>query len=387
MTREMPNPFTPARTAIAAVLALSSIPLSAVPAGAQVADPAAPPVLHTGPAVSTPPISAPVAVPSTAAPAPASTPAPSGPTDNPTIKFTPSQSVVQSIAEPAPAPAEPVAATKASVAHAEERAEKRAASVPANRAAPAEKVAREAPAAKPAETIGAPAAAVPASDPGIEAGTASGPAASLSTSEEALPPEAGAESVGAINSPADGATDSATDSNANLWLGGGAALLLLGGGAAFFLGRRRKEEEDEPFAGDGVIAEEREEAHIIPTPVNAGASLAPAAQPVMAESTPEPVPQRTAASVAAPVAQENVEAMVADRPSGENPFLTRKNRLRRANFLMTQSYPATARLDDRPPLRVRPSGEGDEDRGVQLSYSFGRRDRPSSRLKPQHGRS
>jgi len=81
--------------------------------------------------------------------------------------------------------------------------------------------------------------------------------------------------------------------------------------------------------------------------------------------------------------------MVARDPSPENPFLTRRNRMRRASFLMTQNYPATARLDDRPPLTpaARAAEKGEAERPLQLSYNFGKPDRPSPRLKPRLSRS
>ena len=57
---------------------------------------------------------------------------------------------------------------------------------------------------------------------------------------------------------------------------------------------------------------------------------------------------------------------------------------------MAQSYFTTARLDDRPPLKVRdprPGLNGEADHPLQLRYSFGEDEQPEPLWEPRFGRS
>lgn len=360
MTRDISSFLTPARTATVVVLALSSI--SAV---AQVVDPAVPPVASAPVATSSP------AIPASAAPAPNATRLED-------FKLKPPEPVVKSLPELNSLPVEPVVATNA----AGEKAEKRSASAPPTRTASAktaiaEKATREVPVER---------GVIPASDAKVDiVGPAVAPASVPSIAEEgaaeAVPAPAASEN------PASRAEPSVAGGNAaNVWLGGGAALLLLGGGAAFLLSRRRKEEQGE---GELLLAEDRvipDASRISDALRKAGGSLPHAGEafaPVAQSPRERPVAPQPASLAVAPAAFDDVEAVVSEAPLQQNPFLGGMNRQVRDDSLMTHSYPATGRLDDRPPLRVRPGRDGEEERGVQLYYDYGRREQPSLRFKPQ----
>ncbi len=91
---------------------------------------------------------------------------------------------------------------------------------------------------------------------------------------------------------------------------GGALLLVGGAGAASLIRRRRPAQSNGVYASTPLM----DAAPIVPTSLTA---------PVIAD--------RTASSIQP---MGSIQEMVASAPSAENPFLTRKNRLRRANFLM-----------------------------------------------------
>jgi hypothetical protein len=81
------------------------------------------------------------------------------------------------------------------------------------------------------------------------------------------------------------------------------------------------------------------------------------------------------------------EAIIAERPSAENPFLTRKNRLRRANFMMrnadmVDSVPDPAMGSVREPEVAQASSAG---RPLQVTYNISGGPRRSGVLKPQFG--
>lgn len=280
----------PATAAIAVVLAGSAAPL-----WAQDATVAPPPVVTTvAPA------------PAPAAPAPAVAPPP----------------VVRTVAPPAAAEGSRTTVNAEAVAQADaERPAARRAAAPARpaaseRVAAAPAAARTAPppAAAPVETPAAPVTAA-ASEPAAPAAAAPATAANQADFAAATAP---------AETPLEAAN---TDGSIPLsWLLGGLGGLIVAGLIAAMLLRRRRETE-------------YQEIHAHP-------ELATTAEPV---ATPRPVPVATAS--AAPLASGPVrtadgrlvgrhEALAMQGPSSDNPFLTTKNRLKRARFYDRQERQA-----------------------------------------------
>ncbi|MCB2013536.1 MAG: hypothetical protein R3E11_01255 [Sphingobium sp.] len=326
------SPANPAGAAIAAVLALA--PISAM---AQVAEPAATPpdtaVTTQAPAATQPATVEPVASPATVAPAASPTIAePSAPVGGmpgvnsavppvnsgvaPTV-FAPQQPVVQ----PVPAtPAQPEAdnTSVAAPASAPEKIVTQQAAKPASqpKALVAEKqtAVQQAPAApimKEADE------SVPA-DPAM-----------------AVPEEQIAEAPQAVMTPSATAREQALENRSSdgaEWALGLGALALIGGAGLFAITRRRRDTAVQNT--DAVIETSRQ--HVI-TPE---AYEEPEAyEPVYVE--PEIAPQPTQSAFAhwdgdpADVIGRR-EAMIAAAQTADNPFLTRKNRLRRVNFMLRQ---------------------------------------------------
>lgn len=278
----------PALTAIAAVLALSSTPALAQVTDAQPAS--ADPVVTAPPVVATPEPSAPLATPvsplTSVAPAPVA--APTLPVlESAAPAMAPSQPVVQSI---------PTQTAEASPARNVSPAPRTV--TPAQRTAPAV-------AERPAATSNQQSSSRTA--PWVETPRAAAPAATtVAPTAEAAPVATAPVATAAMPS---GSDDTA------IWLGAGAGLLLVGGVSAYVLTRRR------------------------PSTAKAVAVPARRAEPVRAAANDAQELPR--AAVAAPVidttskrSQNKLEAMVAAPPSPENPFVTRKARLRRAAYLI-----------------------------------------------------
>lgn len=269
MTQKL-SPLAPAAAAIAAVLAF---PATATTAPAPVID------------------IAPVAQP---APAPVPAPAPA-----PSI-----------VIAPAPPPAPPAETAQQTAAPAAPREAARAATRERNAAAP---VARARAASAPAAVTSD--AAVAEAPVGVRVETAAPTVAVL--------PEPTLDEIAPV-----AATDSAADDTiAYALLGAGAAALGIGGIA--FAARRRRRIADRNV--DTVPMTDRREAPV-PEPVMQRAA------PAMASPAPAPLafaaPHKQQRTVAAPRAgMGRHEAMVDYGPTADNPFLTRRNRLRRARFL------------------------------------------------------
>lgn len=271
MTQKL-SPLAPAAAAIAAVLAF--------PATAQATATTVPaPVIDI----------APVAQPT---PAPVTAPAPA-----PSI-----------VIAPAPPPAPPAETVQQSAASAAPREAARAVTRERSAAAP---VARARAASAPA--VATSDAAVAEAPAGVPVETAAPTVAVL--------PEPVVEEVAPV-----AATDSAADDTiAYALLGAGAAALGIGGLA--FAARRRRRVADRN--ADTVPMTERREAPVrepvVQRPIPSGAPA-----PV-AYVTPHQQHQRGFAAPRAGIGRH--EAMVDYGPTADNPFLTRKNRLRRARFL------------------------------------------------------
>lgn len=272
-----PHPVRPARAAIAAVLALTATPLLA-----QDIAPLSPamPQPQAMPAAPAPEASIPVqAAPSMAQPSAAPLPGEpvqlAAPLAPPAVSAVP----VTAIAPMAPAPAPAAPRTS--------RAERQPAPAPALRepAAPAE---------------AAPVAA-PVPEPVVGTAAAARPVA---------PALSGADTLAAQNA----ATTDTGSGNGDLWGWMAALLAALGvGGGAIALRRGRT-------AGSAPA--------VAPAPWAAPLTGATAAR---AQERPLPTGGSTD--------QRRLDYLIAQRPSRDNPFLTRPNRKRRAVFLLRSGYP------------------------------------------------
>lgn len=306
--KQLNNPHRSALTAIAAVMMLGSTPAFAqqTPSGGEGPVAASPAVPATAPQIVVP----------SAQPAPAPVlPA----TNSGLAPITAAPPVVQSAPAIIAAPivnTAPVAEATAEPRVAEARSEPRAAAQrsaePA--AAPAERVANSTPAATPAQ------APAPEAMPGI----APSELMAMEQGEAAAPAQ-----------PAEQVPPAVTNDSNTLAIVGGAGAVLLLGGAAYALHRRRKAED-----GDAVVtAYEPRAATLdpVPTTVVTREGIVPIAtvetpaqvrEPVMASSAPQ------FARSAATATDGDLDAIAAAAPTADNPFLTRKNRLRRAHFLL-----------------------------------------------------
>ncbi|CAN5210855.1 hypothetical protein BH10PSE12_BH10PSE12_37520 [soil metagenome] len=294
----------PAMAAIAAVLAFSSTPVLA-----QEAAPVTAPPMAVAPPVAAAP------APTVAAPA-ATVAVPAAPAAGTPVFKAPAE-VVQ--AAPAPVAAAPEPATMAEAAPEAAPAPRRE-----TRSRPVQRVAT--PEAVPAERVAAaaPVAAVQ---------QAPQPAASVTPAPETVAPVDFVPATVARRDPG-------VDTGVLLAMGAG-LIALLGAGAAFAMRRRKPDEADYAVAGAPGIAPDVAYAHTTYTPS-------------MAQVIREPVAEPETVRASAPIAADHVpagsiEAMVAERPSTANPFLTRKNRLRRAEYLM--------RTGDAPVATVAPKAE------------------------------
>lgn len=275
----------PARAAIAAVLALGSTPLLA-----QVAAPSAPP---------------PVAATQPAAPAVSATPPPVASTAPvvaaPVMK--PQSPVVQPVPQTAPVVAEAVP-----------------------EAAPPAPVRREPVRAERAVQTSAPTAA----DPAPVAATTAAPAAEMPSAVPTSPITAPVESASPNLPASDAVAADPADSSALEWglMGGG--VVLLGGAALLAMARRRRlREETDPVIHRMPVQDAVREQPVIARTVTADRVPLP-----MATASTPVAARRSTASPVVGDQHADLEAMVAAPPTADNPFRTRKNRLRRAHFLM-----------------------------------------------------
>jgi hypothetical protein len=340
------TPNRPAMAAIAAVIAFSSTPALAQEA----------PVV-TPPTAVTPPPADPVAVtPAMPAAAPTAPAAPVASAPAPAAANAPVFKAPAEVVQTTP-PAPPVVAEAAPEAP-----------VHAERAPHAERTAgRDGAQGRPVQRVAAPesvsARAVPAAPT-----PATQPAPELAAPIAAAPAPVAPVDVAPVDfAPAAPVTRTAGVDN-GVMLGMGAGLiLLLGAGIAFAMRRRR--------ADSGAVVD-YDEAHMIkaaPSASYAEPVYAPTTAQILREPVAEPEAVRAARSPvahSAPVGQHggSIEAMVAERPSPANPFLTRKNRLRRAQFLMRKAETPTAPLP--PTAQGKPSVTVRIDRSRQV-YDFG----------------
>jgi len=302
----------PALAALAAAMALSATPVVA-----QVAAPTLPetPVASTPPAGQTPAptVVAPV-LPGQAATLPPMTvtpppPAPAAPTVAPRIE-------APRLPEAAPAPVEAAGPAPRRAAEARPARETPRAQAPAQ---PAERAEAAPPAPVEARTE-APAAAPVMEQPLAEP-------APLTVAE--VPP-----------APAEAAM---SDDRALWVLGTGGAILVLGAGAFLALRRRDRREE----ARDIALTQD---AAMAPAPVAAASPASVAFEP------PAPATSVTLTPRHASDQANQLEAMAAAPPSAENPFLSRRNRIRRAAFILEHGHvPAPLAVEPEPVAASKPA--------------------------------
>lgn len=321
------HPSRPAIAAIAAVLVLATAPAGAQPA----------PDVPSDPVIAAP--EAPPAIDPAPAPAEPAQPAP--------VQIAPQSEVVQAVPEAEPEPAAPPRMTRT------ERA-----------AAPAPAEARSAPPAPAAPVYRPEAASRPTAD------SAATPVAETAAEAAASAPTA---------TPASAANPELTD-NA-LWALGGGALLFVGGLGALAFSRSRK--RPEPVRA----ARSRNRAP---------ATVQPAVAAEAAIAVPEPIliakhDARPARAKAAASGQRDLEAMVAEAPSPENPFLTRSKRMRRAKFLLehadakaaavpaaaAREAPKETRQAEKPKIAAKAVSSKSA-----TTYSFGGKAKPRTNWKP-----
>ncbi|MGK2911771.1 MAG: hypothetical protein ACSLE1_18500 [Sphingobium sp.] len=277
----------PARAAIAAVLAFASTPLLA-----QEAAPTAPPPIAPTQAAPAPVIAAPTLVTPPAPVAAQAAPAP--------VMAAPS-----AVVQPTPAPT-PVAVEAAPEASASPREASR-------RVAPTRTNSARAQAVTPAAPNRAAVELAPSNEVATAAPLASTNGDTGSTATEETTPAV----VPVSNTAAQG-------SNGLEWGLAGGAVVLIGGLGLIAMRRRRPVSDEMPIA-------ER---------------LEPVAQPIAVNTTMDRQPAMTASDYVEPRAaypamtaagtRGSLEARAAEGPSATNPFLTRKNRLRRAHFTERQ---------------------------------------------------
>lgn len=323
----------PARAAIAAVLAFASTPVLA-----QVADPSAPPPVTVTQTAPAPVVAAPVVAASLAPTA--AGPAPVMAAPSPVVQPTPAPAPVAAAPEAAP---EAAPAPRTAPVRAVERSAPRAEAVNQRDAAPA-----------PAETSASPAAATPLAEP--QAPTAT---------QEVAP-------VPATPTPAEPAN---VDSGNGLeWGLVGGAIVLLGGLGLMATRRRRNPDRADELLLDRGAEPVRSEpvADRLYTP-------APAIAVETTYDKPSLISPRPAAASARTIgADHSLDAMAAATPSAENPFLTRKNRLRRAHFMQRQQDVgqhgeiATAHSASSVQEQRRPSPVYDFGGGMTQRRGFGR---------------
>lgn len=193
--------------------------------------------------------------------------------------------------------------------------------------------------------------------------------------------------------PEEGGSDTA------IWLLGLGALGVVAGGA-FLAARRTRPHGASADRSELALTPKEEFVAVDPAQrfvradeAAAGEPTPPApyVEPVIARPDPAPIPAPTVAMDRSredrshSTLAEQREAMAATAPSAENPFLTRKNRLRRANFLLSHQRAGDDTGESRAPQSVEAaSPQQNERHRSQVSYSFGNGSLKTPVLKPRY---
>jgi hypothetical protein len=334
-----PPPIRPARAAIAAVLALTATPLLAQDMVPGIAPATAPTLPQALPAPSAAPTMS----------LPGTTPQVST-SQAPTVQAQPPAASLPGMSMASPVA--PPVVTDMPVAAIAPSAEVEASPAPRATPAPRTTTARSQPARR---------QAAPLAETGAPTGSASAPVDTPMIEQDiAVPlmPNGGA----LVDTPVTEQTATNDPSPSNAPEGGGevwgwmaALLAALGlGGGAIALRRTRTRDALRPGAERPVTAPvpDRQLAgpHDRPVMTPAPRAIAPATasfvQPSLEQSVAGMAPERPIARpiTARPVSADSgidhrrLEALIAQRPSRDNPFRTRPNRKRRALFLMRNGY-------------------------------------------------
>ena len=334
--KQLNNPHRAALTAIAAVLVLGSTPafaqqlLAGSDAGAQAPVAAAPAVPPAAPEIVIPSAqSAPTPLVSTSEGVTPITVAPPAPT----ISAAP---IIAETSAPVPQAAEASPARRA------------AATPPPEPAAPTVSASAPAPQAVPTT---APAQAPTQPMPGI-------------APSELMAMEQG--EAAATVPPAEQAPSATSDDGNMLAIIGGTGAVLLLGGAAYALNRRRKVVSHEAV----TTRYEPQSARV--TDVQVSPATREGVMPPAAMAAP--VKPMVRSSETTPMVGGDLEAMAAAAPTADNPFLTRRNRLRRAHFLLHHEQGAnSASMHEAPKAPdVATTNQSQSQRSAQPVYSFGK---------------
>lgn len=228
------------------------------------------------------------------------------------------------VTPPPPAPATPTVAPQVQAPRLPEAAPQRAAEA---------RPAREAPRAQPAARAEAAPPPAPV-EARTEAPTAT-PVIEQPIAESAPPPVAEVAPA-----PAEA---TAPDDRALWVLGTGGAILVLGAGAFLALRRRDRREE----ARDIALTQE---AAMAPAPLVAASPASVAFDRPIAATSVTLTPRHASDQA------NQLEAMASAPPSEENPFLSRRNRIRRAAFILEHGHaPAPLAVEPEPVVAPKPA--------------------------------
>jgi len=415
--RHYRSPLNPAGTAIAAVLALA--PFGAV---AQIADPAAQPAPATAPPVVSQP--APVAAPPPAAP---TTGTATSDSTAPQPVFAPSSPVVQQVPTETTPPSSPLPAEESTAPASKPATQTEPKTVTqakpvVTESAPARMAARPATAPAPAISDGASGDAL--APPGADGSDSDATTSSLTAPPVAMMPSPSSTE----GQPQSGPSEPETPEWA---LGLGALALLGAGGVSVAMLRRRPSDEvvrkrrrrfsrydpplhhrsrdeditDEAVAASSpqppqhsIVAEALTRAHMAEATEQSSMSTIAAKDGLDREMgnlaiPKEPVyPVQPGNSAIAPSGDDGDlaarrEAMIAQAPTPENPFLTRRKRLCRANFILRQQGSASVEPEKAmAPVQAEATEQAIRQvpRPDQVSYRFGGGIPSSPTFKPKY---
>jgi hypothetical protein len=166
--------------------------------------------------------------------------------------------------------------------------------------------------------------------------------------------------------------------NAALWALGAGGLLFVGGLGAVALSRSRRQPDS---------ARARRTKDRAPVASKNGVAVEPAIAAEAAIAVPEPVAvnSTTKAHARAKAVKSDwpeLEEMVAEAPSPENPFLTHSKRMRRAKFLLEHGEPQPLSQPVRHTAKDEPKTAPKSAPKSSPTYSFGGKETARPNWKP-----